>query len=89
MEHWSTTNDVTACDLTQILKKLNRPHEAVLQFSWALDFSRSGTSSHIREEVDQAYNPQDTLNGEEDESYFVPHYDSDEEGETNEDSMQS
>lgn len=45
----------------QILKKMNRLHEAVLQFSWALDFSRSGASRHIREEVDQAYNLQDFI----------------------------
>ena len=76
---------------------MNRLHEAVLQFSWALDFSRSGASRHIREEVDQAYNLQDTLTGD-DDSYFVPHYDSEEEEEEEEegeeeegidDSMQS
>ena len=39
----------------QILKRLNRSHEAVLQFSWALDFSQTGSNSQLREEIDQAY----------------------------------
>ena len=32
-----------------------------MQFSWALDFSRSGSSSQLREEIDQAYHNQNTL----------------------------
>ena len=29
--------------------------------SWALDFSRSGSSSQLREEIDQAYHNQNNL----------------------------
>ena len=40
---------------------MGRNHEASLQFSWALDFSRSGSSSQLREEIDQAYHNQNSL----------------------------
>ena len=33
--------------LPQLLKQLNRPHEAVLQFSWALDFNRGGPVNQV------------------------------------------
>ena len=46
----------------QILKRLNRTHEASLQFSWALDLSRSGCpSNQLREEIDHAYHNQNAL----------------------------
>ena len=67
----------------QLLKKLKRAHEAVLNFSWALDFSRHGGSSHIQEEVDEMYQVSgaEGRNGEED--FFVHHSDSDGEDEAN------
>lgn len=50
------TKSLSLFSCPQLLKKLKRPHEAVLNFSWALDFSRhSGGNSHIREEVDEMY----------------------------------
>ncbi len=77
----------------QLLKKLNRPHEAVLQFSWALDFNRSSGNTQIREEIDQVYHPQDTSALEQsNDSDFIPHSDpvSDNEGGDGSDaSMQS
>ena len=33
----------------QLLKQLNRPHEAVLQFSWALEFNRGGSANQVRD----------------------------------------
>ena len=62
--------------LCQILNKLGRSHEAILQFSWALDFSRSGANSRVREEIDRAYHSHNTSLMEQ-ESDFVPHVDSD------------
>lgn len=57
----------------QVLKKLNRDHEACLQFSWALDFSRSGSSSQLREEIDQAYHNQNSLDlGSDADTGFLP-----------------
>lgn len=62
--------------LLQILKSLNRSHEAVLQFSWALDFSRSVPSSHIREQIDQVYHEHTAHSVEQvEESDFVPYPD--------------
>ncbi len=39
----------------QILQKMKRIPEAILNFSWARDFGKTDASSHTREEIDQAY----------------------------------
>ena len=57
----------------QLLKKLKRPHEAVLNFSWALDFSRHGTNSHIREEVDEMYQVSEAEGRNAEDDFFVHH----------------
>ena len=56
------------------MKRLDRTHEAALQLSWALNFSRSGTNSQLREEIDQAYHNQNTSDSGNDESdvYILP-----------------
>jgi tetratricopeptide (TPR) repeat protein len=59
----------------KLLKKLKRPHEAVLNFSWALDFSRHGGNSHIREEVDEMYQVSEGEGGNGGEDFFIPHSD--------------
>lgn len=61
----------------QLLKKLKRPHEAVLNFSWALDFSRHGGNSHIREEVDEMYQVSELEGRNIDEDFLVHQSDSD------------
>ena len=63
--------------LSQILKSLNRGDEAVLQFSWALDFSRNVPSSHIREQIDQVYHEHTATHRLDhlDDSDFVPYPD--------------
>ena len=50
----------------------------MLQFSWALDFSRSGSNSHVREAIDRAYHSHHTslVEEEEEESGYTPHEDS-------------
>lgn len=68
----------------QLLKKLKRPHEAVLNLSWALDFSRSGGSCHIREEVDQLYQMNSREEAGEADDLFTVHSDTEEEGEEEE-----
>ncbi|CAI8035893.1 Cell division cycle protein 27 homolog, partial [Geodia barretti] len=57
----------------KLLKKLKRPHEAVLNFSWALDFSRHGTNSHIREEVDEMYQVSEAEGRNAEDDFFVHH----------------
>ena len=63
--------------LQQILKSLGRGDEAVLQFSWALDFSRNAPSSHIREQIDQVYHEHSATHRLDhlDDSDFVPYPD--------------
>ena len=63
--------------LRQILKSLGRGDEAVLQFSWALDFSRNAPSSHIREQIDQVYHEHTATHRLDhlDDSDFVPYPD--------------
>ena len=60
------------------------PHEAVLNLSWALDFSRSGGSCHIREEVDQLYQMNSREEAGEADDLFTVHSDTEEEGEEEE-----
>ena len=66
----------------QILKQLNRPDEAVIQLSWALNLSRHGSggnvSSHIREEIDQIYHNLDE--GQEENVDFIVHSDPEDDG---------
>ena len=63
--------------LQQILKSLGRGDEAVLRFSWALDFSRNAPSSHIREQIDQVYHEHSATHRLDhlDDSDFVPYPD--------------
>lgn len=67
--------------LFQILKRLNRTHEAALQFSWALDFTCSGQNSQLREEIDQTYHNQNSLDCRDDSDGFLDLNDSQEDGE--------
>ena len=64
---------------SQILKSLGRGDEAVLQFSWALDFSRNVPSSHIREQIDQVYHEHTAAHrlDQFEDSDFVPYPDPD------------
>ncbi len=67
------------CRSLQILKRLNRTHEASLQFSWALDFSRSGCpNNQLREEIDHAYhnqNDSDIRGDSGDADFLIPEED--------------
>lgn len=67
----------------KILKRLNRTHEAALQFSWALDFSCSGQNSQLREEIDQTYHNQNSrdLRDDSDADFLVLSDSQEEEGE--------
>ena len=73
---------------SQILKRLNRTHEAALQFSWALDFTCSGQNSQLREEIDQTYHNQNSLDRRDDSDGFLELDDSQEEEEEEEDSLE-
>ena len=61
------------------MKSLHRNDEAVLQFSWALDFSRNVPNTHIREQIDQVYHEHTATHGIEhmDGGDFVPYPDPD------------
>lgn len=54
----------------------------MLNFSWALDFSRHGGSSHIQEEVDEMYQVSGAEARNSDEDFFIHHSESDEEEES-------
>ena len=53
----------------------------MLNFSWALDFSRHGGNSHIQEEVDEMYQVNEGGGRNTDEDFFIAHSDGEEDHE--------
>ena len=62
----------------------------MLQFSWALDFSQSVPSSHIREQIDQVYHEHTSHRVDQlDDSDFVLYPDPDDDDGDLDDSLRS